>query len=147
MEEAEYSDRTILALKQKYREKQSEYQTAEKEMLLGTDMVALQREVLFNGKCSILLPDILKDMDDRERIIKYRNRNRPQVIKTDREGDASMTFSLLSITEEDEKEGVRERLGRIRDNMQKVWKQNVFYDKGVEEAGGTTVAWMDFKAF
>lgn len=147
MEEAEYGDRTILALKQKYREKQSEYQPAGKEMLIGADAAALHREVLFNGKCSMLLPEILKDMGDRERAIKYRSRNRPQVIKTDHEGNASMTFSLLSIPEGEEPEDVREKLGRIRDSMKKVWKQNVFYDTGAAEAGGTTVAWMDFKAF
>lgn len=36
---------------------------------------------------------------------------------------------------------------RLRGDMKKVWKQNVFYDMGKVTADGHTVAWMDFKAF
>lgn len=147
MGEAESRDRIILALKQKYREKQSEGRPAGREILVGTDVATLHRELLFGGKCSMLLPETLKDMGDRERAIKYRNRNRPQIIKTDHEGDVSMTFGMIPIPEGGETEDVREKLGRIRDGMRKVWKQNVFYDTGEVEADGTTVAWMDFKAF
>ena len=35
----------------------------------------------------------------------------------------------------------------IRNDMRKIWKQNVFYDIGEVVAENTPVAWMDFKAY
>ena len=146
MQEEEYGDRTILALKGKYREILEERKPPGKEILAGGKKVPLYKEYLFGGKCSMLLPETLADMDARERVVKYRMRNRPPVIKTDRDGDATMAFSLLPLPDGEEPKGVRERLGCIRGSMAKVWKQNVFYDTGEAEAGGTVVAWMDFRA-
>ena len=40
-----------------------------------------------------------------------------------------------------------EQMAAIRNDMKKIWKQNVFYDTGEVMAENTPVAWMDFRAY
>ena len=69
------------------------------------------------------------------------------MIKTDAERDASMTFSILSPADVEDAEPVTEQLAKIRSDMKKVWKQNVFYDIGQVAADGGSVAWMDLRTY
>lgn len=147
MGKTEYADRLILALRSKYREKQAERLPAEKEIVIGGKKTALRREMLFEGKCSILLPEIMADMDFVSRMTRYRSPNRPQIIKTDYGSGAAMTFSLIPMTDRLEGESLSEQMERTRSDIKKVWKQNVFYDQGEILADGDPVVWMDFRAF
>lgn len=148
MWESEYKDKVILALRQKYKEITAEHQEIEEDVQIGSSRIPVYKEDLFHGKCSVLLPESMRDLSYLESVVKYRNRNRPEIIKTDLEGDASFTFSLLSLdnTEWYKKEGLV-RLGEIRRDMKKIWKQNVFYDMGEIQAGMISIAWMDFRTF
>ena len=145
MGRTEYADRTILALRTKYEVDQTEDQSAETEIGVGVQKLPLHRESLFEGKCSILLPETMTDMGDTERTVIYRNLKRPQIIKTDREAGVAMTFSLLPA------DGATESISMQRDracsDMKRIWKQNVFYDKGEIQAEEFTVAWMDYRTF
>ena len=47
----------------------------------------------------------------------------------------------------EEQRQVSEQMAVIRNDMRKIWKQNVFYDIGEVVAENTPVAWMDFKAY
>lgn len=143
--EAEYKDEMILALRKKYIEKQSEELPAGAEIKVGTGTIPLQRESIFEGKCSMRLPENIREMPLPLRAVKYRSKNRPQIIKTDQEGDASFTFSVLP--PDNSKEDLQERLRHIRDDMKQVWKQNVFYDEGEVHADAGTVMWMDFRSY
>ncbi len=143
--EAEYKDKIILALRRKYIEKQLEELPAGEEILIGTDSVPLRRESIFEGKCSMLLPETVRDMPLLVRAIKYRSKNRPQIIKTDQDGDASFTFSI--IPSDNGREGLQVRLRHIRNDMKKVWKQNVFYDEGKVHIDAGAVVWMDFRSY
>lgn len=148
MQKKVYLDKTILSLRDKCREAQLEKPVIGDNIFIGTNRVQLYREFLFDGTCSILLPDTLTDMKPMDRVIKYRNSNRPQIIKTDDKRDVTFTFSILSAGEMDGEDiGVLQKLKKIRFDMKKVWKQNVFYDIGEIQAGTCPVAWMDFKAF
>lgn len=147
MGKTECADKIILALRSKYREKQAELLPAEKEIILRGKEIALHREILFEGKCSILLPEIMEDMDLVNRVTRYRSSNKPQIIKTEYRSDATMTFSLLPVTGRIEEESLPEQLEKIRSDIKKVWKQNVFYDQGEISADGEPVVWMDFRAF
>lgn len=147
MQETEYMDRLILALRKKYKEGQSAQDAIGENISIGMHKVALYKESLFNGICSILLPENLRDMPYPEVTIKYPDINRPQVIKTNQNGNASITFSTLPIENAGSNEGALEKLKKIRCDMKKVWKQNVFYDMGEVQAQELTVAWMDFRAF
>lgn len=146
-EDTEYSDAMILALRAKYQEKQSQSLSTDKEVAIGTKQVPLNRAVLFEGRCSILLPELLDDMDYLDSTIKYRSQNRPCIIKTDGDADATMTFNMLPMASTKGTDNVLIQLQKLRCDMQKVWKQNVFYDMGHITADGFLVAWMDFKAF
>lgn len=145
MDKTEYADRMILALRTKYEEDQTEDQSIKAVTGVGIQKLPLHREALFEGKCSILLPDTMTDMGDVERTVIYRNLKRPQIIKTDREAGVSMTFSPLP--GEDTPESIFVQMDRVRSDMKKIWKQNVFYDKGEIQAEGFSVAWMDFRTF
>ena len=145
--ENEYIDTQILALRSKYHEIQSENQPVGNEIQIGTDRAALYKSDLFDGACSIMLPEIMTDMDSTDRTVIYQNRNRPQIIKADRDSGAVITFNILSQTGEEEQRQVSEQMSVIRNDMKKIWKQNVFYDIGEVMAENTPVAWMDFKAY
>lgn len=144
MKEMECMDGDILALKSKYKKKQLERRAVGSELEVGINYIPLYRAALFGGICSIMLPETMMDMDYMESVVKYRNQNRPPIIKTDGDRDVTMTFNMLPMQD---KESVIERIEKIRGDMKNVWKQNVFYDVGEVMAGGAQVAWMDFKAF
>lgn len=145
MDGTEYADRMILALRAKYEEDQTKDQTVEEEIVVGARKLPLYRDMLFEGKCSILLPDTMTDMGETEKAVVYRNAKRPQIVKTDREAGISMTFSLAPV--EEIPESISLQRDRIRSDMKKIWKQNVFYDQGEIRAEGFPVAWMDYRAF
>ncbi len=145
--ENEYIDTQILALRSKYHEIQSENQPVGNEIQIGTDRAALYKADLFDGACSIMLPETMTDMGAADREVIYQNRNRPQIIKADRESGAAITFSMFPQTGEEEQRQVSEQMAVIRNDMRKIWKQNVFYDIGEVVAENTPVAWMDFKAY
>ncbi len=145
--ENEYIDTQILALRSKYHEIQSENQPVGNEIQIGTDRAVLYKSDLFDGACSIMLPKTMTDMDAADRAAIYQNRNRPQIIKTDRDNGAAITFSMLPQTGGEEQRQVSEQMAVIRNDMKKIWKQNVFYDIGEVVAENTPVAWMDFKAY
>ncbi|MBD5393454.1 MAG: hypothetical protein HDR71_04125 [Lachnospiraceae bacterium] len=147
MKEPEYIDSVILALRTKCEEKQEEQQQISDTIHIGVNKISIYREELFGGKCSIMLPEIMSDMNDTYRMIKYRNQNRPQIIKTDVNGDATVTFSLLSMTDIENAPDISAQMEKLHQDMQKVWKQHVFYDTGQVEAGELPVAWMDFRSF
>lgn len=147
MKEAEYADRIILTLRAKYRSKQEESKPLREDIMIGPNRIPLHREKLFGGECSIMLPETLRDMEYLDSVVKYRNQNRPKIIKTDFNRDATITFDLLPITDREESADVSVKMDEIHDNMKKVWKQNVFYDKGEVQADGFPIAWMDFRAF
>lgn len=147
MPKTEYMDETVLALRAKCQEKQAENQSVGEDIQMGFNKISLNRTLLFGGTCSMMLPDMLKDMDDRDIKIKYPNHNRPQIIKTDLNMDATITFKLLSFPELKSAIDISEQLKKMRCDMKQIWKQNVFYDMGTTMAKGVPVAWMDLRGF
>lgn len=147
MLEAEYIDKIILALKQKYMQKQAETQDIGSNIWIGTKREPLHREGLFQERCSMLLPECLTDMEEAEAAARYRSMDRPSVIKAQRHGDAALAFSLITSENRGEKLDAADRLYRLRQDMKKLWKQNVFYDVGIVQAGKLEVPWMDMKGF
>lgn len=142
----DYSDKTVLELRKLYREATGKNRPAENEIWLGGSPVAVNRVELLQGKCSMVLPEIMEDMPEIERAARYRNKNRPSVIKAVPDRTAAFT---LDFYREEEKRGmpVSERLFAIQKDMGKVYKQNVFYDMDIVMAEGFPVAWMDYRAF
>lgn len=141
-----FDDRMIAAFRAKYDQAEAEQEPVSEKILIGNGRISLRRESLFEGKCSMMLPDIMEDMAYEDRMVKYRH-HRPPVIKTDENGDVTITFNKIPLSEMKEAENTYEMLLQIQSDMKKVWKQNVFYDTGEERADGLDVAWMDFKGF
>lgn len=137
MEQNTYQDKLILELRRKYRQKQPDAFVEEQK--------EWKRIPLFNGLCSIMFPAYMHDMGQRERWIKYRSFECPDVVITDGDADATFTFSLAGQAVETEEPA--ERLESLRRDMQKVWKQAVFYDRGTVMAGEILIPWMDCKTF
>lgn len=142
----EYPDKTILELRKLYRETVGENRPTENEIWLGGSPVVVSRVELFQGKCSMILPEIMEDMPAFERTVRYRNKNRPPVIKA--VPDRTAAFTLDFYREEEKREmPVSEKLFTIQKDMEKVNKQNAFYDTGIVMAEDFPVAWMDYRAF
>lgn len=131
------TDQLILELRRKYRQAQSDTQVQERQ--------GVQAVSLYGGLCTIMLPTCLHDMKREHRYAKYRGRTQPDVIITDENADATFTFSLAGQAAEGEKP--EQRMESLRADMQKVWKQAVFYDTGTVMAGDMPVPWMDCKTF
>ncbi|MDE7200092.1 MAG: hypothetical protein K2O15_14605 [Lachnospiraceae bacterium] len=131
------TDQLILELRRKYRQENSDTRAQEQQ--------GFQEVSLYDGLCTIMLPANLNDMKREHRYAKYRSLTRPEVVMTDKNADATFTFSLAGQAAEGEKP--EQRMESLRADMQKVWKQAVFYDTGVVMAGEIPVPWMDCKTF
>lgn len=130
-------DRLILALRRKLKQAQTDLPVRERK--------GYKEHVLFDGLCTVMLPAYMQDMEPKDRQMKYRTALRPDEIITDGKADATFTFSHAG--QADGKEEPEQRLEKLRTDMQKVWKQTVFYDKGIVRAGEIPVAWMDCRTF
>lgn len=137
MEQKTYQDKLILELRRKYRQKQP-------DTLVGGQK-EWKRIPLPGGFLSMMLPAYMHDMGQRERWIKYRSFKHPDVVLTDGDADATFTFSLAGQAVEIEEPA--QRLEGLRKDMQKIWKQAVFYDMGTVVAGEVSIPWMDCKTF
>ena len=143
----EYGSEFIPALKYHYVQKRIQKQKIRKYAWIGMDKIPVHRESLFGGKCSILLPDTLTDMEVTNEIVGYRSLQSPQIVKAETNGNAVLTFSLIPKAEAGREAMDDSRLGKLRQDMKKKWKQDVYYGTGEVQAGGLKVPWMDLKSF
>ncbi len=137
MKQDAYPDKLILELRRKCRQEQS-------DALVG-EQKEFKRVILCDGLCTIRLPSYMHAMKQRERLIKYRNAMMPEIIIADGNSDATFTFSPAG--QADEMQNLEQGVERLRQDMQKVWKQAVFYDMGTVKTGEVPVSWMDCKTF
>lgn len=137
MEQKTYQDKLILELRRKYRQKQPD--------ILVEEQKEWKRILLPGRVCYMMLPVYMHDMRQRERWIKYRSFKCPDVVLTDGNADVTFTFSLAGQAVEAEKP--IQRLESLRRDMQKIWKQMVFYDMETVMAGEIPIPWMDCKTF
>ena len=144
----EYGSEFIPALKYHYVQKRIQKQKIRKYAWIGTDKIPVHRESLFDGKCSILLPDTLIDMEVTDEIVGYRSLQSPQIVKAGSNGNAVLTFSLIPKAEAGmEAMDDSDRLEKLCQDMKKKWKQDVYYGTGEVQAGGLKVPWMGLKSF
>lgn len=146
MEKKKYADETIMSFRKKYQKDQLERIPVKDEIFIGVDRIALHREALFMG-CSMLLPDTMTDIKYVECIARYWNQNRPQIMKESRNQNAFLTFTIISASSMEKTKDISYQLEKVRNDLKKIRKQNVFYDTGSIMAEKLKIAWMDFKAF
>lgn len=144
----EYGSEFILAFKYQYVQKRIQKQTIKKYVWIGTDKIPVHRESLFEGRCSMLLPDSLIDMKVTDEMVGYRSLQSPQIIKATANGNAVLTFGLMPKEEAGlEEMDVSDRLRKLRQDMKKRWEEDVYYGTGEVQAVGLKVPWMDLKSF
>lgn len=131
-----YTDKFILELRRYRRAQLDAQEQADQEF---------QEVSLYDGRCTVSIPAHMYGMELWKRFVKYRGSTQPDIIMTDKNADATFTFSLAGQAAEGEKP--EQRMEGLRADMQKVWKQAVFYDTGVVMAGEIPVPWMDCKTF
>lgn len=137
MEDKQYPDQVILELRKECEKRQ-------KSSLL-LKISDLRKIAVYEKAAYMMIPAEWESMSAVWRCAKYNRSDRPEIIMTDTHGDATITFSAIG--EMDESIGIRQRLIQLRDDMQQVWNQIIFYGMGTIKAGEKDVEWMDCKTF
>lgn len=137
MEDKKYMDKVILELCRECEKRQ--------EPVLYAEKSDVRKIAIYENAAYIMLPAEWQSMSLVWRCAKYNRSDRPEIIMTDTHGNATITFSVVG--EMDEAVGIKQQLIQLRDDMQKVWNQLIFYDTGTIKAGEKDVEWMDCKAF
>lgn len=142
----QYPDKIILALRKKQQIKKLE-NTRMEELLKKKEMTGFSRKYFAGQKFSLFLPEELQEMPEGEQSIKYPKLNRPEIILSDRYGNATLAFSCLPLMREQKDKEVEDTVKEIHQEMKKRWKQQVSYETGVVKTGELKVAWLDYRGF
>ena len=152
----EYYDRMILTLREKYRQEQTEQMEGnEDEAWGGTDGTILARKMFFEGAFSMMLPEDWTDMSALEMAAGYRTCSGERTIRKAPDGEAVLVLSIIFENEEEKEEDMDRKpfpelqviWETTQENMNKLYRQNVFYDNGTVYAGELPIFWQDMKAF
>lgn len=151
-EHADYVDRDIVLLKRAYHNKLSEEELLAQTVRIGAESYHLKKAVFFahqdcpNGRFTMMIPDYLEDMDNLYASVKYLHSNRPEIIKTDEHNNVTFTYSIVRGNRKDgEEKNILNQLVKIKDGMEKVFKQNRYYDMEELQADSLDIAWFDYK--
>lgn len=138
-----YSDEKIIEAFNSYKKEQ--HGDIYSGVFIKEELYQFERQELFEGKVSIMLPDNFVDMPPELARIKYPMEQRPQIIKMNEDGSINFTFSFLDIDVKNENlPEVIESLYMVIRNTQPA---NIFYEKKVEEINDTlSVGWFDYKS-
>lgn len=142
----QYPDKIILALRKKQQINKLE-NTSIEELQEKKEMAGFSRKYFAGQKFSLFLPEELQEMPEGEQKVKYPNRNRPEIILSDRYGNATLAFSCLPLMREQKDKEVEDTVKEIHQEMKKRWKQQVSYETGVVKTGELKVAWLDYRGF
>lgn len=103
-------------------------------IMLREERIEFEQQKIFDGKIFVYLPKSFEDMPQNLRELKYPMNARPEIIKTNADGDVNFCFNLL------QQEVKQEDLKRFTEQMRKIIKRiqtaavmyDVFY---INEAG------------
>lgn len=137
MEGKKYLDKVLLELR-----KESE---KSKEPVLISEKCDVKKIAIYENDAYMMIPIEWQSMNPVWRCAKYNRSYRPEVIITDAHGDATITFS--DVGKMDRLVGIRQCCMQLKNDMQEIWNQLVFYDSGAIKAGKKDVEWMDYKMF
>lgn len=141
VEKEEFFDEKILEYRRRARKEK--YNSLETGMYIKDEMVQFERQELFQGKLSIMLPTTFVDLPTNLAKIKYSSEQRPQVIKTSLDTTVNWGFSMLNVTIYSEQiktlqEQAKEALKRLNPSF-------VFYESKVED--NIPLGWFEFKSY
>lgn len=136
-----YLDKEIVRLRNE--QKKSRYINTVTGMYAGNVLITFERTEIFPG-IFVRLPEGFGDMDANLASKKYPSDHRPQVIRTDDNGEVNFTFNLFHETiSSDQMEGT---LDQFKILIQMAQPANQFMDGGALK-GEASGSWMDFKSY
>lgn len=102
-----------------------------------------EEQEFFDNKLKIYIPKEFKDMPLNERKIKYPSGDRPDIIKSNLEGDIAIT--LKNIDSPLYEENVEELKEGMKAIIKKTNPSNVFYEDGVKKVEEKNIGYFEFK--
>jgi hypothetical protein len=138
----EYTDNKIIDARNGY--KKEEKGSMDTGIYIKEELIEFEPVSLYDGKVKIKIPTTFEDMPQNYAEIKYPNKQRPQIIKTNTAGDVNLTFNLLDA--EFATEDVIEARNSFKNLIKQVQPSGVFYEEGEEEVAGILLGWFDFKS-
>lgn len=139
----EYTDEKIIEAMNQY--KSQEHGDIYSGIYLKEQLFAFERQELYDGKFSVMIPKTFIDMPLEHAKIKYPSEQRPKVIKTNEDGDINFTFQYLEEVDFETK-FVKEAKDGLYNIIKRVQPANVFYESKEEPVGDTLVGWFEFKS-
>ncbi|SFR67946.1 hypothetical protein [Anaeromicropila populeti] len=110
---------------------------------INEELYMFQRNLFFDEKLSVLLPESFVDLPESIMKLKYPSEQRPQIIKTNKAGGINFAFSLVDIPfQEDMVIEYRDNLKNILKNMNPSMS---FGELKKEEVSGTFAGWFEFQ--
>lgn len=122
-----------------------QYQNIETGIYIGNQFYIFEKNVLFDGRMEMFLPEEFDDMPREMLQKKYPSELRPQIVKTNVSGDINFTFSLLET-----KVGYEQLSDTVSDYMsviRRLQPGNLFFDKGTLMTVNTGCAWTEFSSY
>lgn len=111
---------------------------------IGQRIFEFAQQSFFDDKLSMYLPKEFEDMPLKFSSIKYPYEQRPEIIRSDEAGSVDFTFKRIDHELEDAL--VEELTTGMKAMIQRVNPTHVFYESGIEEIGGKTVGFFEFKS-
>lgn len=101
------------------------------------------KNMFFDNKLSIYLPEDFSDLPEALAKIKYPSENRPQIIKSSNDNRINITFNLLPV--EMKNEDVMQTIHSFKNIIQNINPSNNFIEEGAIEINENhKLAWFDF---
>lgn len=122
-------------------ETRKEFKNTVTGMYAGDDLITFYQEILFDSQLYIMLPTSFTEMDKNIAQLKYPFKNRPEIIKTNLEGNVNLTFSLLQETMSVE---IKQMIESISIILQVGNSSCQFFDKDIFHVYDNTIGWSDF---
>ncbi len=140
----EYNDEKIISLKMEAKEQIA--MSLEHGYYINGKKETFVKEVLFDERISIYLPETFVDMPSQVKELKYPSAFRPQIIKTTLDSTVNFAFNLLG------GDGLSGKTEEVANSFSIALKQTnpsiIFYDFSTEEmSDGNKISIFDFTSF
>ncbi len=141
-EKEDFFDEKILECKKRARKEK--HSTLETGTYIKDELVEFERQDLFCGKLSIMLPTTFVDLPENLAKLKYASEQRPQIIKTSLDTTVNLGLNILNVDIQDEQ--VELLLEQAKLTLKRMNPAISFYDSQVEKVP-MTLGWFEFKSF
>lgn len=137
-------DEKILDFLNEVEKKESQKDICSEPVKIGNRYYEFEEKEFFEEKLKIYMPNDFEDMPIDVRKLKYPSENRPEIIKSNEEGNIALTLNIIDSPLDEE------RVEELKNGMKMIIKKtnpaNVFYEDGVLEVNSKNVGYFEFKS-